>query len=166
MTRPGLRSVSASVASFRKWFRKLHRLTANIEVVDGNPIRGHIHILRSFSPAFVLDLPGGGKRPDSRAFNEIRDKESDVKAMSVYRTDLLDEDGIPYEEIIAKHPSHLIVSHPAQTYADLSLSLRAAPEEGRVGRAHMHVAGLTGGRKNRLVEAVLGGPGRWVKGPA
>ena len=85
--------------------------------------------------------------------------------MSVYRTDYLDEDDVPYEAIVALHPDHLIVSHPAGIYVSLGLLLSAAPEEGEVGRAHMHVIGLTGGRKNRLVQAVLEGPGAWVKGP-
>jgi hypothetical protein len=138
----------------------------NLVVEGGPPIASEAHLLRSFHPSFVAEDIEGKKRPASRAFNSITDSETEVHAMSVYRTDLLDEASVSYDEIIAEHPNHLIVSLPAQTYADLGLELVAAPEDGVIGPAHMHVTGkLTQARKNRLVEAVMNGPGRWVKGP-
>jgi hypothetical protein len=89
------------------------------------------------------------------------DKLTGVKAMSVYRADLLDELGVEYEAIIESHPDHLIVSITARQVRDLELGVVPVPEHGPIGQAHAHVTGKkTGGRRSRLADAA-----EWVKGP-
>lgn len=133
---------------------------AQLPLVEDTPL------IRAFHPRFTaLDLDRQ-VRPASRAFNDIKDEQTGTVAMSVYRADLLIRDDIPLDAIVEAHPDFLIVSVPTKSYWDLQLEVVPAPEAGRVGHAHMHVlGGLTKGRKNRLVAAVVQGPGGWVKGP-
>lgn len=134
------------------------------EEQDAPPPR-EVHLLRAFHPGFISEEADGTVRPASNAFNEIADAISHVVAMSVYRADVLSLGNIPYEDIVRDHPDFLIVSIPTGVYMDVGLNVVSAPETGPIGEAHMHVFGLTKGRKNRLVEAVVLGPGYWVKGP-
>ena len=137
------------------------------DVPDDFAIPSDCQLLRSFSPQFIVPVQGGGLRPDRRAFQEITDKNTGVRAMSVYRRDLLDELQVEYEAIVETHPDHLIVCLAASKFRELGLGVVSAPEAGRAGPAHCHIFGkLSGSRQSRLVDAVVdGGDDTWIKGP-
>jgi hypothetical protein len=136
-------------------------------VKDDPAIPDECGLLRSFSPQFVVAIQGGGVRPSSQAFQKITDKATGERAMSVYRADILEELGIEYEAIIEKHPDHLIVRIPTKMFRDLELGIVPKAGSDRPGPAHCHVSGqLSGSKRDRLANAVVGGEGSWIKGPA
>ncbi len=133
---------------------------------DREHIPNYTPLLRSFSPEFLVEVEGGGVRPSGQAFQAITDKETGLRAMSVYRADVLDALDVPYEAIVENHPEQLIVRLPAERLREQGLGIIAAAGPGRVGPAHCHVFGnLTRGKRSRIADAVAQDPGAWIKGP-